>query len=939
VTFLIAEADALDGLMEEHRGEVVARAQGELAAAFGRPSDAAACALEARRSGAIARGALDTCELGPGESPADPRALEGARRLFVVARNGLLLCSDPAAALLARQPGIELEELGTFRLDGAATERVHLLRSPGETGPAPSLAAERAPIPGLPLDLTRFFGREEEIARITKELQGEARLLTITGPGGMGKTRLALEALRALVEPFRGAVAYVPLAEKGEARAIPAALVEALGLDLAPSPEPLGRAIAALSRRPTLLVLDNLEHLVAAGAALARTLLERVPSLRILVTSRQRLGVEGERELPLEPLEPPDAADDLDRLVEYPSVALFVDRAQAAQPDFQVTRKNAHAIAGLVRRLEGIPLALGLAGGRAQVFSAEQILERIDERLDLLASRVRGIPPRQRTLRAAVEWSHNLLGSEQRRIFARLSVFRGSFTVAAASVVCDEPGAVDLVAELRDASLLASAPGPEPRFRMLETLRTFAREQLGVAERAALEERHASFFRDLAGEAARGLAGPEQVAWLERLAPEQDDFRAALAWSKEKRPALGLAICAGLWRFWAVRGPQDEGLRSCSELLALERSKDETRLDVLLGATTLACRHADPEAARGFGEEALALARRLGDRTRTARTLAHMGNVEWLLERFDAARARHEEALAAAREIGDSRLVASALGSLGHILLIQGDFAGASPRLAESLANFEKTYAMGASLARAWLGQALVAQGEHARARTLLEQGIAEGRALGGSGGAVFALNALGDLAERAGDDAGARALHAEAHARGEKEQLGLDVAIACAALARLEPRAEEAHAFLEAGLAAAQTEHGPSRLGQGILDQAQGCVLSRDGRRAEARTAYEESLRGLASVGERARLSDALVGLATLDLDEGVPDRAARLLAAAFASRCARGQVPATREQARLEELRRRASAALGARAFERVWREGLALSLDEAAALATRG
>ncbi len=868
---------------------------------FARPSEAVAAALAAQEAqeGPTLRAALDTTELeGPG-------ALGRARRLLAAARGGQVLCTEATGALLATRP----IDLGRFELDGT-TERVFLVPT---RWPERPLAAPRVRVPGLPLELSRFFGREAELARIARELAGGTRLLTITGPGGMGKTRLAVEAVRSLVEELKGAALFVPLADVTRPEEIPRAIVEALRLPPEPRQEPLDRAVEELARRRSLLVLDNLEQLVRGGDAVVATLLERAPPLVVLATSRQRLGIEGERELPLEPLAPPDPALGPERLAELASVALFVDRAQAARPDFQVTPGNAPSVAALVRRLEGIPLALSLAGGRAPVMSPRMILERVDEILDL-PSRARAGPERHRTLRAAIEWSHELLLPETRQLFRRLSVFRGTFSAAAAAAVCEDARGLE---DLRDASLVTiETTGGEPRFRMLETLRAFAREKLEGRELARLEERHARWFADQAGACAEGLADARQPEFLDRVAADLENYRAALAWASDpSRAETALEICASLWRYWTIRGPEDEGLEACRAALSGARRASKARVDVLLGATTLAWRIEDTESARRFGEEALETATRLRDETRVARAHAHLGNVETLAEQLDAARAHHEAALTLARELGDRKLLSVSLGSLGHLLMLQGELEEARPFLEESVANAE-SYAYGSMLARCWLGQLHVLRGESERARPLLEQSLADSRKLGFAGRALSLLQ-LGALEERAGRLDAARILYDDALRVAREARLGYDSVLAAASLSRIDPA--RARSLLEDALATATGERGFQRLSQGVVHRARGDLARREGDTAAARAAYEESLRWLESVGEKEHAAGCLEGLAAIEDD---PARAVAFLAQASTSRERRGSRLPPLEQEAVDRVRDEARKKLGAKGFERAWR-----------------
>jgi len=452
-----------------------------------------------------------------------------------------------------------------------------------------------APSLRLPMQFTRFFGREEEIARLQELVNGEraddhSRLITLTGPGGSGKTRLAIECVRQAASVRAGAVWFVPLADLIDARLIPAAILGTLCPNTSTRSEALEEVVAALANRPTLLILDNFEHLVESGAALVKTLLECVPTLTCLVTSRQRLGLEGEQEFPVAPLPTPSAPGTPERLLEFASVQLFVDRAQLTRPDFQVTARNAADVAALCDRLEGIPLAIELAAPWIQSLTPAQILSRIERRFDLLVSRRRDIGPRHVTLRAALEWSYRLLSPELQRFFARLSVFRGGWTLETAEAVCgnaevweygsqaptqppSHTSTPHLLARLQAHSLVVAEEAEGGmRYRLLETLREYANEQLSAAERERLARRHAAYYLELAENTKAKGAGAEQAEGLARLEEEHDNFRAALEWALASEPEIALRLTVALWRFWYVRGYLNEGRRWLEE--ALSRSED-----------------------------------------------------------------------------------------------------------------------------------------------------------------------------------------------------------------------------------------------------------------------------------------------------------------------------------------------------------------------------
>jgi tetratricopeptide (TPR) repeat protein len=451
-------------------------------------------------------------------------------------------------------------------------------------------------------------------------------------------------------------------------------------------------------------------------------------------------------------------------------VQLFVDRAQAVRPDFRLSPANVADVATLCRRLEGVPLALELAAARAAVLTPGQILNHLETRLDVLKSDRRDLPPRQRALQAAFDGSYRLLTEELRRFFARVSVFRGSWSVEAAEVVCEEPLALDHLAQLRDASLvLAEEEAGEIRFRMLELSRRYAREQLGAYECAALERRHASYYLALAEEAEPKFVGAEQVEWVERLEREHDNLRTALDWCRTEEPEWSLRLGGALWKFWLGRGHVREGYRRLEEILAENRTPTPVRLKVLLGAGTLALYQGEYETAGSLAREGRRLARELGDGGGRALALILLGWVDMDHHgEYGRAGERFEESLAAARGAEDRFAVCVALQGMGYVALLRGESVRAKSLLEQSEAQFRQLGdTWGTSLSLQALGQLALREGEYERARAIYEEVLVLSRKLGYANGIAAALRVLGLIAGRRGE-------HEEAE-RLLKESLALD--------------------------------------------------------------------------------------------------------------------------------------------------------------------
>jgi predicted ATPase/DNA-binding winged helix-turn-helix (wHTH) protein len=616
----------------------------------------------------------------------------------------------------------------------------------------------------LPVQLTRFFGREPDIERLTALLcSPEMRLVTLTGLGGAGKTRLALEVAGRLREAFPGPICFVALADLTAASRIPDAILDALGHPRSASVPPPVQVTDALHGQPSLLVLDNFEHLIEDGALYLRDLLAVVPTLTCLVTSRQRLGIAGEREFPLLPLPTPEKTDTPERLAAFAGVALFVDRAQAARPDFQVTAGNGADVAALCRRLEGIPLAIELAAARAKALTPAQMLSQLDSRFDFLVSRRQDAVPRHRTLRAALDWSCALLPAPVARFFARMSAFRGGWTLEAAEAVGEVTAALalDYLEQLQDGSLVvAEEREGGMRFRMLETVRERAAEILDDVEAGAVGRRHADYFLRLAEEAEPQLLGALQVRWLDRLEAEHDNLRAALDFRRtdggDGAAQAGLRLAGALWRFWSVRGHIIEGReRLAAELSRTVSSEEgeatrehaEARARALNGAGNLADHQGDYAAARSLYEECLALRRRLEDRAGVAVALNNLGQVAYDQGDYARAHSLFDESLALWWELGSQWGIAYLLDNKGLVARSQGDDAAADSLFEVSLAirrELGDKWAIGASLVN--LGIEAGDAGDTTRARSLLEESVALWRELGDRRGAARCLDAFAEI-------------------------------------------------------------------------------------------------------------------------------------------------------------------------------------------------
>jgi len=562
----------------------------------------------------------------------------------------------------------------------------------------------------LPVQLTSFVGRERELAAVSHLLQ-TARLLTLTGPGGTGKTRLALEVATTVVDAYPQGIWLVELAPLTDPALVPQAVATALGVREQPGRSILDALLDYLRAKTLLLILDNSEHLIETCAQYTEMMLRAAPGVTILATSREPLGVAGETPYRVPPLSLPDPRriHHLDSLGQNDCVRLFVERAATAYPPFQLTAKNAPAITQICVRLDGIPLALELAAARTRLLPPEQIAARLDDRFRLLTGGSRTALPRHQTLLALIEWSHELLSDSERVLLRRLAVFAGGFSLEAAQAVCGEGGggltdeALDTLAHLADKSLVevdTSSEAAEGHFRLLETIRQYAREKLlDAGEAEAVRDRHLDYFLQFAEEAEPKLRGPEQLAWLERLEREHANLRTALAWALQSGASeSALRLAGALYYFWESHGHFGQGQKWLDEALALAareqseriaageytstRAETAWRAKALFAAGRL--RFAalfNPVVSRTMVEESLHLWRELGDKWWMAVALEHKGYMLTVEADFQTSRACLEEGVALAREVADRWPLARCLVRLASPLL-QIDVA-ASHRMCE----------------------------------------------------------------------------------------------------------------------------------------------------------------------------------------------------------------------------------------------------------------
>lgn len=831
--------------------------------------------------------------------PAEQQAafLEAARGARAVDR--LPALSPPQQpVLIASAPGA--------RAVGAPT-----VESPRPSAPGSATPAQTRPTHNLPAQLTTLLGREDALEELGGLLERpEVRLVTITGPGGSGKTRLALQASVEQLGRFPDGAWFVDLAAIQQPDLILPALARSLGLAETTELPLREHLIADLQRKRLLLLLDNFEHIID-GAVELSALLAGAPYIKALVTSRAPLNLRGEHCYALAPLAlPPQATPEL--LMAYPATALFIERAQAIRQSFRVTDTNAPIIASICTQLDGLPLAIELAAARMSLFTPELLLARLERPLALLTRGARDLPPRQQTLRNVIGWSYQLLDADDQRLFRRLGVFNGSGALEQIEAVCvaqqERDATLERLEALTNHGLVRMHETSDiPRFAMLETIRAYALELLDAHhERDALELRHAEAFCAFAEQADGGLLGSDQAEWANRLEREYPNLRAALAWSQRAgaarglREELGLRLIGSLGRFWHSRGYWVEGYQWLAAIFALPMQVPQTVAGARALRTAGLMRYAreEFEAAHGLYTQSLTICRALDEHVGIADSLWLLGRIAFAREDVVSARVLFEECLRHYRALGDLRGCAATLNLLGDIASCDSATLDLAQALyEESLSHARTAGAVGtAAFVLGNLGRLAKSRGALAEASARYRESLAIARAIGNQATIIWMLERLGELTTQQGEYA-------------------------------------TAHTYLDEGLAIAEGLR--SNWGIGSVLRGLGVLAEREGRLVRAAELYRESAPYFVRASAMTMAIDVLALLARTLGACGQATQAARLLGAAVAAAQARGLTidAITPDPASDYPIEAAAVAArLSPDEFATAWAAGLALSLEQA-------
>jgi predicted ATPase/DNA-binding SARP family transcriptional activator len=881
---------------------------------------------------------------------------EGAQRTLI---QGLASAGDYGAAVQAyrdlrlhlhRELNVDPDPLTTALYNRLRTETRQTARIDRNEGPSPpGLPPPRR----LPRPITDLLGREEEVFDVAAVLR-QRRLVTLTGTGGLGKTRLAIAVAEVLVDEHSHGAWFVELAGLTDPKMVIQSVATTLGVRDESGRSLFESIVSFLAPKVLLLVLDNCEHLLSACAQLAADLLERCSGARILATSRQALGITGEVSWPVPLLPVPDLANLPTEASDWPahvskvaSVQLFVERAEAMQRAFALTAANALSVAQICTRLDGIPLAIELAAGHTKVLPIEQISLRLDDAFRLLTRGSRTALPRQQTLQATLDWSYELLTTRERVLLQRLSVFADGWTLEESEQVCAgatttpviEPAEVlDLLSSLVDKSMVQLGErGGRARYRLLETVRQYARDRLaGSGGTDAIRNRHRNIFLALA-EAGPKLRGVEQGEWLQRLEQEHENLLAALEWSlSEAGAGTSLRFCGALSRFWVARGHLSEGREWCTRVLGKVEGRE--RATVLDGVGKLAIHQGDYASARAYYQESLAIYREIGDLGGVAQSLNGLGKAACNQDEYAAAQAYFQESLGINRELCDGESDADSHFGLGRVAEFQGNLATALEHYQQSLAMYRQIGDQGgAAYSLSGLGNTAFCRADYASAQVHYQESLGICRQIGDRGGIAYSVNGLGIVACALGEYLIAVGHYQES--LGIYRQIGdrRGIAHLLDDLGRVDlAQADHASALGYCKESLAIFQEIGDRMGVASTLGTMGRVAFAQGDLGSARVYHGDSLAIERDIGTLFGVAESLEALSVLLAHVGKEDQAAIFGGAAEALRGEIGTPLSPAEGEALVTEVAKIRRALGERAFSIAWEQGRKMKLEAAIAMA---
>ncbi|MEP6943095.1 MAG: tetratricopeptide repeat protein [Betaproteobacteria bacterium] len=968
----LARHDALlRDAIARHRGTVFATGGDGFGAAFATAGDAAAAALEAQQSvlsepwpAPIAikvRMALHTGVAEVRGTDYFGPSLNRVARLLAIGHGNQVLISEAAADALqgavphgasmphrASMPhGASLQDRGRHRLkDLQEAEQVFQLCHadlPRELPPLRSLSTHPN---NLPQQLTSFIGREKEIVDV-KALMTSGRLVTLTGSGGCGKTRLAVQVAADALESYPDGAWMVELAALADPALVTQTVANELGLKESRGKTIEQSLVEHLSSRRALLVLDNAEHLLAECAQLADTLLRRCAKVALLVSSREGLSIAGEATYRVPSLPMPDPKQDKtpEQVGRFESTRLFVERARLHAPGFEVTAQNAVTLASICSRLDGIPLAIELAAARMRSMSIDELNKRLDQRFRLLSGGSRTALPRQQTLRSLIDWSYDLLKVSEQALLCRLAIFVGGWTLEAAESVCsgdgvDEAAMLDVLTSLVDKSLVQIEEGDTgTRYRLLETVRQYARDRLlERGDGAQWRDRHLAYFVAAAEATEPLLTGVDQRSQLDSLEAEHDNLRAALTWScvESGDTVAGARLAAALHWFWFVRGYLGEGRAWFVALLAalpVTEAHSGLRAKALIGAGELVRQQGEYAAARVLFLESLDISKRLGDDRGVAAAQVNIGLVDYHLGDYDGARVLLDQSTAAQRALGDQAGLAFSLNTLGMLRAEQGAYAQTRTLYEESLA-IRRQLGDHQGIGQLLNNLAIIAshQGDFVRARGLYEEGLAIRRELRDKRGIALMLNNMAMAAAQQGDPSGYEMFEEALVAFRELgDQRGIALSLTnLGSVAHEQGNNTLACRRLEEAITVHRTSG--DRQGSAMSLIALAHVVADMSDPARSRALYAESLAIVRALGDRRSIAEALEGLARAALSLKDALCAARIWGAAARLREEIGAPLHAGELPRYQAVVATARASCEAAAFDAAWQAGRAEPLEQA-------